>query len=387
MDAVHKQGKEEYRGHHDPWLDHEKTILRSEIAWTKELRPIRTFNDSDPLSFTQTKEQFGITQIPDVLRIQCNFDGLPILDPQTTTEESLTHVYPLKLHRAALSGKQSNIYEYLASAQRTKYAVTPVHKEAEFLLFNSAFALGGEWFTAHGDPPFSKIAAWWSGKSNGKTIFYKLPEHLSTHYTKWMDQKLRKENLVQSQAQRQSHQKRIQSSTHIAQVMEASVVFDTRAANKQHTRAIEGLLPDFVPTNASTLVADQSDIIVQSHASAVDQSLSLVDNVDIGWQPYQSLNCYEDTSVQSMLPYDHLLNAETHKQVLAMSVPSTVPSGSGATFRSWTPKVPEDKAKGPRIRRCMICFEAGRTLQMNSCPGRNNRKHCTYLMREFSLGS
>ena len=66
----------------------------------------QTFHYSDLLNFQQTEEQFGITQIPDAIRIQCNFDGLPVIDPITVSEYTslgLSHVYPTKLQLSTLS--------------------------------------------------------------------------------------------------------------------------------------------------------------------------------------------------------------------------------------------------------------------------------------------
>ena len=66
---------------------------------------------SDPLNFQQTQEQFGITQIHDAIRIQCNFDGLVVIDPITVSENtslSLSHaMYPTKLQLSTLSGKKN----------------------------------------------------------------------------------------------------------------------------------------------------------------------------------------------------------------------------------------------------------------------------------------
>jgi hypothetical protein len=41
-----------------------------------------------------------------------------------------------------LKGKRTNLYEYLAAAQRTKYSVVPMHTTQEFQLFITSIANG-----------------------------------------------------------------------------------------------------------------------------------------------------------------------------------------------------------------------------------------------------
>ena len=49
------------------------------------LKTWAAFNESNPLSFAHTHEQFGITHIPDVLQIKCNFNA-QVHDPRTMEE-------------------------------------------------------------------------------------------------------------------------------------------------------------------------------------------------------------------------------------------------------------------------------------------------------------
>ena len=100
------------------------------------------FNESDPLSFAQTHEQFGIMCIPDILWIKCNFYGQLVHDPRTTSEH-IARIYSVKLHLASLRGKRTSIYEYFAAAQRTKFAVVSRHTTQEFQLFNTSAFLHG----------------------------------------------------------------------------------------------------------------------------------------------------------------------------------------------------------------------------------------------------
>ena len=78
---------------------------------------------------------------------------------------------------ASLGGKRTNIYEYLAAAQRTKFAVVPMHTTQEFQLFNTTVSINGDWFSPVQDPDFEAMAAWWSGKADNNTAFFKMYKH------------------------------------------------------------------------------------------------------------------------------------------------------------------------------------------------------------------
>jgi hypothetical protein len=90
------------------------------------------------------------------------------------------------------------VYSYLATAQLTKYAVVPIHTEEENKLFHVAIGPGGPWAVARGQPRFDEMVAWWSDKADGKTIFYKLYEHLVTHYKVHKDYEDQRNTLVSS---------------------------------------------------------------------------------------------------------------------------------------------------------------------------------------------
>jgi hypothetical protein len=97
-----------------------------------------------------------------------------------------------------LKEKRTNIYEYLAAAQRTKFSVVPMHTIQEFQLFNTSVSLHSNWFSPAQDPNFEAMATWWSVKADGKTIFYKMHELLENHYKKWTGKKRENENMMNS---------------------------------------------------------------------------------------------------------------------------------------------------------------------------------------------
>ena len=59
---------------------------------------------------------------------------------------NLVSIYPIRLHWSTLSGKRTNFYTYLATAQKSKYAVVPIETEEKFQLFNSSVSLNGNGF-------------------------------------------------------------------------------------------------------------------------------------------------------------------------------------------------------------------------------------------------
>jgi hypothetical protein len=73
-----------------------------------------------------------------------------------------------------------------------------MHTTQEFQLFNTSVSLHGDWFSPAQDPDFEAMAAWWSGKADGKTTFYKMHEHLENHYKKWTGKKRENENMMNS---------------------------------------------------------------------------------------------------------------------------------------------------------------------------------------------
>ena len=117
-------------------------------------------------------------------------------------------VYATKLHLSRLRGESKDTYTFLARAQGTKFAVTPVHSKGEFDLFAKAILPGGEWCTQN-KPQFEQMACWWSAHVDGKSVFYKLPVDLSTYYTKFSEKRQTRQTMIESQPQHQCNQMRI----------------------------------------------------------------------------------------------------------------------------------------------------------------------------------
>ena len=97
------------------------------------------------------------------------------------------------------------MYEYLAAAQEAWYAVALVHTKEEYTLCYNSVAPGGEWSPMNGNPHFDRMAAWWSAKGNGSTIFYKLQEPLSSYHKHWLECRQELQTLVASETQQSAH--------------------------------------------------------------------------------------------------------------------------------------------------------------------------------------
>ena len=52
-----------------------------------------------------------------------------------------------------------------------------MHTTQEFQLFNTSVSINGDWFSPAQDPNFEAMAAWWSGKANNNTAFFKMYKH------------------------------------------------------------------------------------------------------------------------------------------------------------------------------------------------------------------
>ena len=98
----------EYLGHYDPWLDHDITKLRADINWKCKPAICLAGQDTDPLDFPQTEEQFGITCIPSTTCLQCEFNGSAVISSSDGLQDfspSISCIYPLQLHLSKLKGK------------------------------------------------------------------------------------------------------------------------------------------------------------------------------------------------------------------------------------------------------------------------------------------
>jgi len=143
------------------WLEHEISEKCADIPWAKPpFTSVLSAYSINPFAFPPTREQFGITCIPGINCLEFDFSGpAPILAEDASL--SIMNVYPSTLHFSKLKGKRNDVYSYLAAAQHTKFAVTPLHTKEEYALYADVVAQGGDqWCPQSGKPVFHKFATW-----------------------------------------------------------------------------------------------------------------------------------------------------------------------------------------------------------------------------------
>ena len=320
---------------------------------------LRGFSKTDPLDFAPTRERFGIASIPPITRIANEFFAHSNTGPQVDFSSN-------KIWLSKLISKQKDNYAFLAFAQQTKYAVIPLHTEDEFNLFHSAVSPGGEYASAHGLPNFDQMVRWWSEKADGKTIFYKLREHLAAYYKTWSQRRQEKQTMLTSQPQRQPHEKRIRSATYVSHVLPAA---------KRHQPGIINNEMETVST-ITEITADQ-DVLVENEASL--SSMSVIEDavmLDTNAPLFESGLANQDVPMHN--PDVHL--SELHsmpgpsndinmQQFVFPGLPLNQPFTPGI-YAVWG----DEKIKR---RRCQVCVQAGRDGK--TCKGKNNHKNCEFI--------
>lgn len=352
----HRTGKD-YTGHYDPWLEHEIAERQADINWAEPPLTISvSMHDIDPFAFPPTLEQFGITCIPGVMRLDYDFNGPAPISSQDLSL-SLMHVYPSKLHLAKLKGKRNDVYGYLAAAQRTKFAVTPLHTKEEYMLYNEVVTRGGQdWCPQAGKPIFAKLAAWWSSQADGKTIFYKLPEQLSTHHKQWLNRRNQSQSIIASEPQRQRHSQRIQSVHYTASVLPPA------------SRLQPGVMQAIQP---SPLVAQITPSIISPVLSVHERASHSVQEGLLQGIATGSRSLSRDSADPQ--PIQSLTLAPTPIVI----VPTPLIPQPQFTFQHMSANLQPIAARG---RRCRLCVESGRDGV--DCPGKTNRKYCRWRDEE-----
>ncbi|KAG6370815.1 hypothetical protein JVT61DRAFT_11026 [Boletus reticuloceps] len=86
------------------------------------------------------------------------------------------------------AAEQKIRHKWIAEQQGTLVAVLPVHSREERDLFRLLMQSSPLFSDAtNRQPNWTSLAAVWATHANGKTIFYKLPEHLKAYYKTWND--------------------------------------------------------------------------------------------------------------------------------------------------------------------------------------------------------
>ncbi|KIO21104.1 hypothetical protein M407DRAFT_10559 [Tulasnella calospora MUT 4182] len=166
MVGTANQTGKSYRSHFDIWIKNKISALVDEVAGFLVSSPAGYGVGSNSWvngnNYAHSEEYFGI---------------LPVTEPER---------YEMVPYAVEHSRDQKPRHNYLAQLQRTLIAILPVSTESERSLFSPMChtrAVDGK------EPDWAEFACLWSRHANGRTIFYKLPEHLSVYYKTWLERR------------------------------------------------------------------------------------------------------------------------------------------------------------------------------------------------------
>ncbi|KAF7971123.1 hypothetical protein HWV62_21994, partial [Athelia sp. TMB] len=202
-----------YAGHYDVWLTNQEQRLVDE---TQSLVPnspaLVGWVNGD--MYTPSGETTGILRLPDITRA-------------TAEIQSYIHDSDSKYR-----------HHFLAERQGTKYAIISVHTIAKKKLFKE---LMQEHFTASSVPNWKQAILIWNRAADGKSIFYKLVEHLQAYYNKWKKNVNEKNSLAQMLSRIRELEQKYR---HTARSAGAPAVLDREP---EVLGALLGGLPDIPP--------------------------------------------------------------------------------------------------------------------------------------------
>ncbi|KAJ7430480.1 hypothetical protein B0H11DRAFT_1942951 [Mycena galericulata] len=244
-----------------------------------------------------------------------------------------------------------------------------------------AVSTGGEFFSVEGKPNFDRFATWWSSHANGKTIFYKLKEHLESHQKIWQGLRKAQQSLVATREQRKPNRDRVRSVTHVSHVLPAA------------SRKNPGVLP-FIPSPPAPVDTDLPDFSDPPQGFISDQTednsgftqeLAAYDYSDImpaastsqQIQSVGSMHAYapEFPPMQwNFPPYWNLPPQWNPPPQWEAPVQAPLQTNAVAGPSFITYQIPQEKPK--RKRKCGVCIAAGRPGF--DCPGESNRKRCKF---------
>ncbi|KAF7350312.1 hypothetical protein MVEN_01335500 [Mycena venus] len=206
--SCHKDGVV-YDSHYDPWIEDDIDIAYQSLPFDLP-RPTRPGYVNVSL-FKPTEETFIISELAQKVRDE--FD-IPRHDQPSSIDDKIPRM-PL----VNLSGARTDRYGYMASAQDTKFALVPIHTNEEYRLFNKEVH---NFMNTDGQLDFKRMAKWWSTQANGKTIFFKIPEFLQSHFKTWTAVRSEITTLHATAEQRAKFMNIIRSDAHTSVVLDES---------------------------------------------------------------------------------------------------------------------------------------------------------------------
>ncbi|KAI7878129.1 uncharacterized protein EV154DRAFT_606504 [Mucor mucedo] len=162
----------EYKGHYDPWLTQHLDFLRQSMDMPYLSIDRHIAIEVNALRFRSSQEVF---------------DGQEFDIENDNTIPKMKNTVFLKIG-STLREKNCR-YHYVATRQKTKYAVIAVHTLEEKLLFGRMINEAMH-SSSRVNPNFDQLSKAWNLLCNGDKIFYKTPEHLEKHYKHWKEQQV-----------------------------------------------------------------------------------------------------------------------------------------------------------------------------------------------------
>lgn len=211
------------------------------------------------------------------------------------------------------------------------------------------------------------MAYWWSDKANGKNIFYKLPEHLATHFAVYKNHLFQKETMVASQKQREANEKRIRSKSYVAKVLPPLMHSHSEAVLPMSSLDISDIQmaePDGSSLEPMALVDDISMEHLQATLRNPNVQMSGLTGTIAS---SSSVQLSSQTTGQAFSTSDIQQKTVVNKQSKKKSIATT----AGAVLDSFTIMPP-----GHYKKQCRVCVDAGRNG--SNCPGSGNRSRCIY---------
>lgn len=312
--------------------------------------------------YEQTKESFGITELPIDVKIDYKIRSKTIEEPTTSpvqsTKGKLVETSLLPVIQVPHKGSSSSefMYTYLAECQKTEIAVTAVHTDAEVKLYQE-FMVDPEkrsLISLNGDkriPNFKSFARLWSEYCiKGNNIYFKTERHLESYHNILVDRK------------------KYSDSIHL----NIGIVDEVRSTLNSETR------------NVTSLPANK-----RPHSPSLEDQLELV-----GQEPLPQLPVNTAPIYRELLPLPPpAITYRVFNRSLILPQPM-IPTGLHLSNNQAAVPVATSKKKKRARRVCSVCneeeakpctggikqfmciFRCG-VCKINSCPGRYKGESCS----------
>ena len=175
-----------HKGHYEPWLTQHINDLRLQLGLPA------IYNEPGvhkyALHLADSDESFGISTLPRSLMDLYNIraaDSSLLSTRNKTSSSDLASLIILHGSTAHTAGSQ---FIFMAQRQGAAHAIIPVQTQVERNKYDSLIRQHfPQQLQRNQQPDFDKFSKLWSAFVDGKSIFYKAPEHLRSYHTKWCE--------------------------------------------------------------------------------------------------------------------------------------------------------------------------------------------------------